>query len=305
MKQDVPGLNHSMADKMADGRNCGKGENQMDIIKMHGLGNDFVCLDHFLFPPDIDYPETARRLCHRQLGIGGDGLIVILPSEKADARMRIFNPDGSEPEMCGNGIRCFARYVYDAGYIHNTNLAVETLAGILTVELTAENGTVIGITVNMGEPCLDAAKIPVLAGSDLVVEEDIEVCDQRLTFTAVSMGNPHCVIFVKDFDKLDFEKMGPAIEKHPLFPRKTNVEFVRVDNPREMTVKVWERGAGPTLACGTGACASVVAAVLEGRTERNVTVHLPGGDLVIEWFEDNQVYMTGPAVYVFRANLLE
>lgn len=277
----------------------------MDIIKMHGLGNDFICLDHFLFPPEMDYPETARRLCHRQFGVGGDGLIVILSSDKADARMRIFNPDGSEPEMCGNGIRCFARYIYDAGYVKKNCLTVETLAGILTVELNISDGRVMGITVNMGEPKLSPADIPVIAGSDLVVEKEIEVCGRQLTFTAVSMGNPHCVIFCKDFNKLDFETLGPALENHYLFPKKTNVEFVRVDSPYEITVKVWERGAGPTLACGTGACAAVVAGVLEGRTDRKVTVHLPGGDLFIEWYEDNQVYMTGPAAYVFRGSLIE
>jgi len=277
----------------------------MDIIKMHGLGNDFVCMDHFLFSPEMDYPEMARRLCHRQLGVGGDGLIVILSSDIADGRMRIFNPDGSEPEMCGNGIRCFARYMYDAGYAQKSCLTVETLAGVLTIDLDIADGNVQGATVNMGEPCLNPVDIPVLAGSDLVVEEEMEVCNRKLTFTAVSMGNPHCVIFVKDLNDLEFDILGPAIEKHPLFPKKTNVEFVRVDNPNEITLKVWERGAGPTLACGTGACAAVVAAVLEGRTQREVQVHLPGGDLWIQWCEDNQVLMTGPAVYVFRASLLE
>lgn len=277
----------------------------MEITKMHGLGNDFVCLDHFNFLPKMDYPKLARRLCHRQFGVGGDGLIVILPSEIADGRMRIFNPDGSEPEMCGNGIRCFAKYMYDMGYVQKNMLSVETLAGVLTVVLDIADGCVQGVTVNMGEPCLHPADIPVLTGSDLVVEEEIEVCNRKMTFTAVSMGNPHCVIFVKSFDGLEFESLGPAIEKHPLFPRKTNVEFVRIDRPNEITLKVWERGAGPTLACGTGACAAVVAAVLEGRTERKVKVHLPGGDLWIEWEENNHVFMTGPAVTVFKARLSE
>lgn len=275
----------------------------MDFTKMHGLGNDFICLDHFLFPPEMDYPEIARRLCHRQLGVGGDGLIVILSSDQADARMRIFNPDGSEPEMCGNGIRCFARYIFDAGYIKKHTVTVETLAGILTVSLEIREGMVKGVTVNMGKPCFDPGKIPVMAGRDRAVQEEIEVCGRKFSFTAVSMGNPHCVLFVRDFDSLDFGALGPAIEQHSLFPRKTNVEFVRVDNPREITLKVWERGAGPTLACGTGACASVAAAVLEGRTEREVTVHLPGGDLRIEWAGDNQIFMTGPATYVFRGTL--
>jgi diaminopimelate epimerase len=221
----------------------------MDFIKMHGLGNDFICLDHFLFPPEMDYSEIARRLCHRQLGIGGDGFIVILPSDKADARMRIFNPDGSEPEMCGNGIRCFARYVYDAGYVKKDQITIETLAGILTVNLDIGDGQVQAVTVNMGEPYLDPEKIPVIAGSDLAVERKIEVLGQKLIFTAVSMGNPHCVIFVRGFDTVEFEILGPAIEKHHLFPRKTNVEFAKIDNHQEITLKVWERGVGPTLAC--------------------------------------------------------
>lgn len=277
----------------------------MDFIKMHGLGNDFICLDHFLFPPDIDYAETARSLCHRQFGVGGDGLIVILSSAKADARMRIFNSDGSEAEMCGNGIRCFARYVYDVGYIKKNEITVETLAGILTVELNLTDGEVTSVTVDMGEPCLDPRLIPVNIDGELVVEEEIEVFGRHYTFTAVSMGNPHCVIFIKGFEDIDFEILGPKIEKHSLFPRKTNVEFVRVDNRQEISLKVWERGAGSTLACGTGACASVVASVLEGRTERQVTAHLPGGDLKIEWSESNHIFMTGPASYVFSGQMLK
>jgi len=268
----------------------------MDFVKMHGLGNDFICLDHFLFPPAMDYPEIARHLCHRQFGIGADGLIAILPSDIADARMRIFNPDGSEPEMCGNGIRCFARYVYDTGYIQKDSMTVETLAGILTINLEIENRQVKAVTVRMGEPILDPK---------LILEEQIEICGRKLSFTSVSMGNPHCVIFVEDLGRLEFELLGPAIEKHSRFPQKTNVEFVRVDNLQELTMKVWERGAGSTLACGTGACASVVAAVLGGRVERKVLVHLPGGDLRIEWGRDNQIYMTGPSTYVFSGKLLE
>lgn len=276
----------------------------MDFIKMHGLGNDFVCLDHFLFPPEMDYPAIARKLCHRQLGAGADGLIAILPSDKADARMRIFNPDGSEAEMCGNGIRCFAKYISDIGYVRKDVIDIETMAGILTVSLERSEGKVSSITVDMGEPCLDPAKIPVLAGSDLAVEQEIQIGDRKFNFTAVSMGNPHCVIFVKDFQAIEWESLGAVIENHYLFPKKTNVEFVRVDNGKEITMKVWERGAGATLACGTGACAGLVAAVLEGRTHRQVTVHLPGGDLKIIWHEDNHIYMTGPAAYVYHAHLL-
>lgn len=304
---------------------------------MHGLGNDFVLLDHFKVQPDIDYSELARKLCHRQFGIGADGILAVLPSQAADVRMRIFNPDGSEPEMCGNGIRCVARYVYDQGYVRHNLIRIETLAGILTLELTIDAGSkagaaeseagpsadnvgatawskageakdkVTGVRVDMGEPILKPAEIPVLADGkqEQVVAETLSVEGTSFTFTAVSMGNPHCVIFVDDFENLDFYRFGPLLEHHGRFPRKTNVEFIKVEAPDELTMKVWERGAGPTLACGTGACASLVAAVLNGKSGRRATVHVPGGDLLIEWGEDNHVYMTGPAAYVFRGELLD
>ena len=276
----------------------------MKFIKMHGLGNDFVFLDHFSVVADEDYPKLAKKLCHRQFGIGGDGLVVILPSKVADARMRIINSDGSEPEMCGNGIRCFARYVYVQGIVIHNPMRVETLAGVLTIHLNIKEAQVQGVRVDMGEPILRADLIPVLGQGEPVVGETLEVLGETFQYTAVSMGNPHCVIFVEDFATLDFERLGPAIEKHSLFPRKTNVEFIEINSPQEMTMKVWERGAGPTLACGTGACASAVAAVLNHKTERAVTVHLPGGDLLIEWGLDNHVYMTGPATYVFKGEWL-
>ena len=277
----------------------------MKFLKMHGLGNDFVFLDHFSVAADVDYPSVAKKLCHRQFGIGGDGLVVILPSTVADARMRIINSDGSEPEMCGNGIRCFARYVYDQGIVNHNPMRVETLAGILAIQLTIKEGQVQGVRVDMGEPILRAELIPVLAQGEPVVGETLEVFGETFQYTAVSMGNPHCIIFVEDLATLDFERLGPAIEKHSLFPRKTNVEFIEVNSPKALTMKVWERGAGPTLACGTGACATAVAAVLNHKTEREVTVHLPGGDLLIEWGLDNHVYMTGPATYVFKGEWLE
>ncbi len=273
----------------------------MEFIKMHGLGNDFVFLDHFSGSDvGVDYPELARKLCHRQFGIGGDGLAVILPSNIADAKMRIFNSDGSEPEMCGNAIRCFARYLYDQGVVISDPMLVETGAGILKLKLFIEEGQVKGVQVDMGEPILRADLIPVLGEGEPVVGQPIEVLGETYLYTAVSMGNPHCVIFVEDFATLDFDRVGPAIEKHMLFPRKTNVEFIQINSPQDITMKVWERGAGPTLACGTGACASTVAAVLNDKTERAVTVHLPGGDLLIEWKPDNHVYMTGPAAYAFK-----
>ncbi|MGI1659120.1 MAG: diaminopimelate epimerase [Desulfitobacterium sp.] len=280
----------------------------MEFVKMHGLGNDFVFLDQFESATDLidrSYSELALKLCHRQFGVGGDGLIVVLPSEQADAKMRIINSDGSEPEMCGNGIRCFARYIYDRGYVKKNPLQVETLAGILTLQLALEGDRVTGVKVDMGEPILNPELIPVKVQGEPVVAETLQVEGQKFKFTAVSMGNPHCVIFVEDYESLDFKRWGPAIEKHELFPRKTNVEFIIVNNRNELTMKVWERGSGPTLACGTGACASAVAAVLNGKTERKVTVHLPGGDLLIEWGSDNRVYMTGPATYVFKGVMLE
>lgn len=278
----------------------------MEFIKMHGLGNDFVFLDHFSHAEmKVDYPELAKKLCHRQFGIGGDGLVVILPSKAADARMRIFNSDGSEPEMCGNGIRCFARYVYDQGIVSSNPMLVETGAGILKLNLSIQEGQVQGVQVDMGEPILKAELIPVLGEGEPVLGQMIEVLGEKFIYTAVSMGNPHCVIFVDDFSTLDFDRFGPAIEKHQLFPKKTNVEFIKINSSQEITMKVWERGAGPTLACGTGACASTVAAVLNDKTERAVTVHLPGGDLLVEWGPDNHVYMTGPASYVFKGEWLE
>jgi diaminopimelate epimerase len=277
----------------------------MEFWKMHGLGNDFIFLDHFSMSAGaFNYPQLAQRLCHRQFGVGGDGLILVLPSAVADARMRVFNPDGSEPEMCGNGIRCFARFIFEKGYASINPLTVETLAGVLTLKLSLEGNRVSAVRVDMGQPVLKPEDIPVNVLREPVVGAVLEVAGLSFQYSAVSMGNPHCIIFWKDFSTLDFESLGPAIEKHPLFPKKTNVEFIRVDSPREITMKVWERGAGPTLACGTGACAAVVASVLNGLTERAVTVHLPGGDLQIDWGEDNHVYMTGPAVYTFRGVLL-
>ncbi|MHB1651121.1 MAG: diaminopimelate epimerase [Desulfitobacteriaceae bacterium] len=282
----------------------------MEFVKMHGLGNDFVFLDHFFVSPEVDYPELARKLCHRQFGVGGDGLAVILPSEVADVRMRIFNPDGSEPEMCGNAIRCLARYVYDQKYVTHNPVQVETLAGILSLQLTLVEGEVIGVRVDMGEPILKPELVPVRSSDEeaiaviAVIADTLVVDGAKFQFTAVSMGNPHCVIFVEDLAKLDFYHFGPLIEQHELFPRKTNVEFIQIDSAQEMTMKVWERGAGPTLACGTGACAAVVAGVLNDKNGRRVTVHLPGGDLDIQWGEDNHVYMTGPASYSFRGKLI-
>ncbi len=277
----------------------------MEFWKMHGLGNDFIFLDHFsLNSGAFNYPELARQLCHRQVGVGGDGLILVLPSAVAAARMRIFNSDGSEAEMCGNGIRCFARFIFEKGYTMVNPLTVETLAGVVTLKLCFERDRISAVNVDMGQPVLKPQDIPVNVLRGPVTGASLEVAGLSLQYSAVSMGNPHCLVFWEDFSTLDLTRLGPAIENHPLFPKKTNVEFIRVDSTVEITLKVWLRGAGPTLACWTGACAAVVASVLNGLTERAVTVHLPGGDLQIEWNEDNHVYMTGPAVYTFRGVLL-
>jgi diaminopimelate epimerase len=272
---------------------------------MHGLGNDFIIIKNLAEEDLGDLPALAKQICHRNFGVGADGLILVLPSDKADVRMRIFNSDGSEPEMCGNGIRCFAIYVYQEGIVTKEIIKVETLAGIIVPRLIMEDKKISGVEVDMGPPVLDPDQIPIRGfAAGPVVEEPLEVNGKKLSITAVSMGNPHCVIFVPEISQIPFEIWGPKLETHPAFPRKTNVEFVQVIDQEQVQVRVWERGAGPTLACGTGACAVAVAGVLSGRTGRRVTVSLPGGDLQVLWNEkDNRVYMTGPAVEVFRGEL--
>ncbi len=286
----------------------------MRFTKMHGLGNDYVyvnCFEEQIAEP----PKLARAVSDRHFGIGSDGLILICPSDKADVRMRIFNADGSEAEMCGNGIGCVAKYVYDhrvakAGGSYSVpgqvscaaSLRVETARGILTVGLTIDdNDRVQQVCVNMGEPILKPEDIPVNLHGEQVVEEPIEVESQELLMTCISMGNPHAVFFSENVQDIDLDKLGPLIENHDLFPNRVNVHFVRVENPSELTIRTWERGSGITLACGTGACACCVAAVLTGRCERQCTAHLPGGDLELNWCaDDNCIYMTGPAVEVFE-----
>ncbi|WKU18025.1 diaminopimelate epimerase [Fervidibacter sacchari] len=276
---------------------------------MHGLGNDFVvigALDNLPLCED-ELSEFARFVCDRHFGVGADGVIWILPSEEADFKMRIFNPDGSEAEMCGNGIRCAAKWFYDRDYAKGEMVKVETLAGLKTVWVQAKEGKAVAVTVDMGEPIFNTVQIPTTLLGD--GREAIEVpltIDGVETFTAsaVSMGNPHCVIFVDDVNGFPVERVGPKIERHPAFPQRTNVEFVQVVSSNELKVRVWERGAGLTLACGTGACASLVIAAKTGRAERKAMVHLPGGTLSIEWRDDNRVYMTGPAVEVFRGELV-
>lgn len=274
----------------------------MKFTKMHGLGNDFVLID--CLEQEIENPsQLAQEMCDRNFGIGADGLILILPSElaEADYRMRIFNSDGSEPQMCGNGIRCFAKYLYQNELTDKIKLNIETLAGIIRPELILKDGTIELVKVDMGEPILRRSEIPMLGeDKEQVIKEELIVGTETFEVTTVSMGNPHCVIFVDDIEEIELTNWGSQIETHKLFPEDINVEFIEVLNQEEIEMRVWERGAGITLACGTGACASTVASILNGYTNRKITVHLAGGDLVIEWSEsNNRVYMSGPATEVF------
>ncbi len=272
---------------------------------MNGLGNDFVVVAHFQQTPG-NAPEMAMQLCNRHFGVGADGLVFILPSTKGDFRMRIFNADGSEAEQCGNAIRCVAKYIYDHGMSQKDRLNIETLAGIQAITLEVDHEKVSRVTVDMGAPILKSGEIPVASEGDEIINHPIEVEGQQFFFTGVSMGNPHGVIFVENAREFDVEKWGPLLETHPIFPRKANIEFVTVHTQDEMDMRVWERGCGQTLACGTGACATVVAGVLTGKTQRRGLVHLKGGDLEIEWNDqDGHVYMTGPAEEVFTGNWLK
>jgi diaminopimelate epimerase len=271
------------------------------FTKVQGLGNDFVLVNGFEEALDLErFPELAVKICDRHFGVGADGLVPLLPSRIADVSMRIFNSDGSEAEMCGNVIRCAAKYLYEHDLVKKEKIRVETLAGIRVPELIIKNGKVTLIRVDMGEPYLERSDIPMLGAGGRVIDEDLEVDGTVYRITAVSMGNPHCVIFVPDLEVIPVTQLGPRFETHPSFPRKTNVEFVQVINGAEVKMKVWERGAGVTMACGTGACATGVASALNGYTGREVTVHLDAGDLFIEWAGDNHVYMTGPAEEVFN-----
>ncbi len=275
----------------------------MRFTKMHGLGNDYVYVNCFKEQVD-NAPALSRYISDRHFGVGSDGLILICPSGKADFRMDMYNADGSQAEMCGNGIRCVAKYVYDYGLTDQTEISVETLAGIKYLKLTVEDGKVSKVRVNMGEPILDPALIPVNVPDQPPVRVPIEAGGKKWEMTCVSMGNPHAVVFIDKVSDLDIEAVGPAFENHPLFPRRTNTEFVELLDREHANMRVWERGSGETLACGTGACAVGVACVLNGLTEDKLTVHLLGGDLEIFWDrQENQVYMTGPATVVFDGDL--
>ena len=275
----------------------------MKFTKMHGAGNDYVYVDCFREQLPEDLPELARQMSHRHFGIGADGLILIRPSELGDARMQMFNADGSESEMCGNGIRCVAKFVHDHGIATKPSLSIETGAGVLDIELNlGDDGKVDTVTVDMGKPELEAAKIPsTLTESGQIVDLEVEFAGRPFRATCVSMGNPHCILFVeKATDELVLG-LGPQIETDPRFPNRTNIEFVEVVSPTEVRQRTWERGSGETWACGTGASAVCVAGVLTGRTERTILNHLLGGDLKLQWCDDSgHVLMTGPAQEVFH-----
>jgi len=280
---------------------------KINFVKMHGLGNDFILIDclNKSLGDSLFLSYLAKKLCDRNFGIGADGLLLILPSSKADLRMRIFNYDGSEAQMCGNGIRCFAKYAYENKLVSKIKFTVETLAGIITPELIFKDKEISGIKVDMGTPKLKRREVP-MEGKDAptVVNETLKInSEQTFKVTCVSMGNPHCIVFVDDVQSIPLDEIGPKIENHPLFPEKTNVEFIQVLNKQEINFRVWERGVGETLACGTGACAALVASVLNKKTDREATIHLPGGDLDIRWANDKHIYMTGPAELVFRGEM--
>ncbi len=272
----------------------------MRFTKMHGLGNDYVYVSTFDQPGPADPSRLAVEVSDRHFGIGGDGLILIMPSGRADARMRMFNADGSEGEMCGNGVRCVAKYVHDHGIAPRDRVTIETGRGILTLDLDVVGGSVRAVRVDMGTPILDADAIPTTLPGRPPVDAPLRVGDRQFAVTAVSMGNPHAVIYVDNVAEFPLEQLGPRIENHPAFPRRVNVHIVEVLASGEVRMRTWERGSGITLACGTGACAVCVAGVLTGRSSRKVLAHLPGGDLELEWSRDDApVFMTGPATEVF------
>ncbi len=277
----------------------------LKFTKMQGLGNDYVYMD--MIHQEIEnIPKLAKFVSNRNWGIGSDGLILIDKSNIADFKMKMFNSDGSQSEMCGNGIRCVGKFVYDKGLTNKREISIETLAGIKKLKLNVQNGKVENVRVDMGQPILEADKIPVVSNKEIVKNLKIEAVDKAFMVTCVSMGNPHAVIILEDIDQFDVEKYGKEIENNPKFPNKVNVEFIKIEDRKHVKMRVWERGTGETLACGTGACSAVVAGILNDVLDRNVIVRLLGGNLQIEWKEeDNHVYMTGAAVTVFDGSLYE
>ena len=273
------------------------------FTKMQGLGNDYVYMDA-IHQKIENESSLAQFVSNRHFGIGSDGLILICKSDVADFKMRMFNSDGSEAEMCGNGIRCVGKFVYDKGLTDKTTVTIETLAGIKTLELNTKDGKVETVKVDMGEPILNPKEIPVISDEEPVKNLMLEAEGRKFKFTCVSMGNPHAITEVEDTEKFDVEKYGKVLEVDKAFPNKTNVEFIQIVDKNHVKMRVWERGAGETLACGTGACATAVACYLNGKTDRNVEVELLGGKLFIEWNEENNhIFMTGPAVTVFEGVL--
>ncbi|MDE6496765.1 MAG: diaminopimelate epimerase [Duncaniella sp.] len=277
---------------------------EIRFTKMHGIGNDYIYIN--CMESTVDDPASLSvKLSDRHTGIGGDGIILILPSTIADFKMRIFNADGSEATMCGNGSRCVAKYVSDHGLTDRKVITLETLSGIKTLTLhTGTDGLVDEVTVDMGEPAFDAGAIPVVCRSAKMVDFPVKTSRGDVRLTAVSMGNPHGVVFVDSLDTIDFDTLGPELERHPMWPDRANIELVEVVSRERLKMRVWERGSGETMACGTGACATAVAAALTGRADREVTVSLRGGDLRIKWGDDGHVYMTGPATEVFNGTVI-
>ena len=277
----------------------------MKFTKMQGCGNDYVYVDgakEHIAPEDK--PEIVRKLSDRHFGIGGDGVIFINPAKEADFEMEMYNADGTRSEMCGNGIRCVAKFVYDKGLTDKTSLSIVSCGKVKYIDLTVENGKVSLVKVNMGAPVLKAAEVPVVSKNEQVIDEVIEVEGKEYKMTCVSMGNPHAIVFMENVADLEIEKIGPFFENHVRFPNRTNTEFIKIIDEHTVEMRVWERGTGETLACGTGACATVVACVLNGLTGEEVTVKLLGGDLQIQWDrEENLVYMTGPAEIVFEGEV--
>ena len=268
--------------------------------KMHGLGNDYIVIDNRSGALNEDeLPNLALKLCNRRLGIGADGLLLIYPSQKADVKMRILNADGSEAEMCGNGIRCLAKYCFESGIVRKNSLLVETLAGVKALDVKVEDATVKSVRVNMGSPSFDSEEIP-MKWNGTLIDKPIKVGGTTVRATALSMGNPHCVVFVENVEGYPVETIGPLLENHELFPKRTNVEFVQTVLRDKLKVRIWERGVGETLACGTGACASVVAAKILGKVNEKVTVELLGGELTVEYRSGSAVFMEGPAEKVFE-----
>ncbi|MBE0446708.1 MAG: diaminopimelate epimerase [Actinobacteria bacterium] len=274
----------------------------LNFAKYEGLGNDFIIINDMGGAISLS-PDQIARLCNRNFGIGADGLIFARPSALADFFMDYYNSDGSIAEMCGNGIRCYAKYLTDEWLTNKSTISIETRAGVKTIDLVVDNGNIIGARVDMGEPILEASRIPLVSNEERFINQPLTIDSSTIYATCVSMGNPHCIIFVEDLRKAPVLILGPKIEGSERFPQRTNVGFAQVVGENEIALRVWERGCGETLACGTGACATLVACALNNKTDRTATIHLPGGDLSITWGEDNHIIMQGPAARVFTGSI--